>query len=115
MNDNIYYNAMKQLDSWKGDETKKEAAIEHVRQAIKVEQEDSAAIEDLVLHVKNVLKERTHKRKAYKAVGILEQHVALIVNDIKELVRMVHQVDPDFAESKEEDEEPSSSSKKQKL
>ena len=120
MNSNIYDNAVKQLDSWKGDETKKkEAAIEHVRQAIKVAQEDRAAIQDLALHVKNVLKERTHKHKAYEAVGALEQHAALILDDIQELVRLAYQVDPNFSETVREEEEEenssSSSSKKQKL
>jgi erythromycin esterase-like protein len=122
MNSNIYDNAVKQLDeACNGDETKKKEAVKHARQAIKVAHEDRDAIEDLALHVKTVLQERTHKRKAREAVGILQHHASMMLDDIHELVRRVHQVDPNFAETardeeqEEEEENSSSSSKKQKL
>lgn len=119
MNSNIYDYAIKQLDeACNGDETKKKEAIEHARQAIKVAHEDRDAIEDLALHVKNVLKDRMHKRKAREAVGILQHHASMMLDDIHELVRRVHRVDPNFSETakeEEEDENSSSSSKKQKL
>lgn len=91
MNSSTYDKAIERLDAYccssssAVTEEEKEAVIEKVKQTIATAERDCSTIQELSSHVKNVLNGCTHKRKALEALSILEQHAALIADDIRQL------------------------------
>lgn len=99
MNNNIYEECIRQLDAARKKDcapAKRERVVAYVAHAIRVAEADRTAMEDLARQVKDGLKERTHKRKAYEAAGILDHHAQLILDDVQELIARLYEVDPEF-------------------
>lgn len=103
MNTNTYYNAIKDMDAcitgqWHTD-SEKAAVVKRVEKIIKVAEEDCSAFRDLASKMREAVKLCTHKRKVYEAIGILEQHAALIDDDIAELARNVGVIEESIEEA----------------